>query len=79
MVEMHPTHQRVVVVETALQRLASSGIFGRIRVKAMSANTAGSRSPAINASSIRRGDTPVTSVASDDNLIPASSNNFWMR
>src|SRR4051794_24019775 len=50
-----------------------SGIFTRIRVWAKLASTAGSRSPAISASSIARADLPITSEATESSLIPASS------
>jgi hypothetical protein len=46
---------------------------------AISASTAGSRWPAINASSMARPDIPTMSVATDDSLIPASSRSFSSR
>src|SRR5829696_267594 len=46
----------------------SSGIFSRIRVCAKSASTAGSRSPAISASSIARADLPITSEVGGDRV-----------
>lgn len=57
----------------------SAGIFDRSRRLASSANTAGSRCPAIRASNIARPDTPRMSEATADNLIPASSSSFSSR
>src|SRR3954470_21541701 len=51
----------------------SSGILGRIRVRASSASTAGSRSPAISSSSMARAALPSTSETTESSLIPASS------
>jgi hypothetical protein len=57
----------------------SSGIFERILRRARSAIRAGSRSPAISASSIARPDTPRMSEATADSLMPASSSSFSSR
>src|SRR6266498_3561832 len=57
----------------------SSGILGRMRVRAMSAKASGSRCPAMSASSISRADLPSTSETTESSLMPASSSSFWMR
>ena len=56
-----------------------AGILTLSRPLAKSARTAGSRSPEISAARIARPDTPVIWVATDDSLIPLSSNNFSNR
>jgi len=56
-----------------------SGILFRNRRLARSANAAGLSSPAFNASSIARPDTPRMSEATADSLIPASSSSFSIR
>src|SRR5215212_4187588 len=57
----------------------NSGILARKRLLAKSASTAGSCWPSINACSINRPDTQVMSLATEDNLIPASSSSFSSR
>ena len=56
-----------------------AGIFERILRLARSASVAGSRWPAISASSIARPETPVIWEATEDSLMPASSRSFSSR
>ena len=76
----HPLQQEAVVGTKCPSNASSSRpILARIRLRAIWANTLGSRSPAINAPSIWRPDTPKMSVATVDSLMQASSSNFSTR
>jgi hypothetical protein len=57
----------------------TTGIFLRIEPRANCASTAGSRCPAISASSIARPDTPKMSLITELSLTCASSSSFSAR
>ena len=69
----------MVVGEAPLERFSERGIFLRKLPFASSARISGSCVPEINASSIRRADTPSTSEATEESLIPASCKVFSTR
>jgi len=68
-----------MVIETAGERSTNCGILARIRVRAISASTFGSRSAAIKAAIICRPETPKMSEATTDSLMQASSSSFSTR
>ena len=69
-----------MIVESAGQRLDQGGLFGfRPALCARPASWRGSRSPAINASSMSRTDSVSRVEATADTLINASSSSFSNR
>ena len=69
----------VMGTEVPGERVEKLGSLLRIRPMAISASTAGSRSPAMSASIMLRPDIDSTSDATDVNLIPASWSTFSRR
>jgi len=65
-----------VFVEASDKSASQLGIFGRMRVRAISASKTGSRSPAMRASIMLRAALPVTSVTTESSFTQASSSTF---